>query len=447
MDRVIVFVKWPDPGRAKTRLIPALGPQGAAELHDKMARRTLSSVRRGAKRAGCSVEVRSTGAVTERFRGWLGEGLSVVDQSDGDLGDRMALSVSNSLDGGIKKVLLLGTDCPDLDPSFIRHAMGLLEGHPVVMGPASDGGYYCLGIDLSKAGKRALGLFRGVPWSSSATGQATLDRARSLGLKVARLPVLSDVDRPEDLAVWDRARRKISVIIPTLNERDGISMCIRSALGAQDVEVIVSDGGSTDGTIHIAESYGAKVVRSPKGRGAQMNAGAKAASGDILLFLHGDSILPWGYGRLVRKALSDKALSLGAFSLKIGLAGELSDPEFRSSMDTISFWANVRSRWLSLPYGDQGFFMEKPLFHRLGGFPEMPLLEDVSLVRSASKVGRIGTISATIRTSSRRWQKLGVARTSIRNSMIMLAWAIGVSPTVLAGWYRAKKHGKGGVSS
>lgn len=447
MDRVIVFVKWPEPGRAKTRLIPALGPQGAADLHDKMARRTLSSVRRGAKRAGRSVEVRSTGAVTERFRGWLGGDLSIVDQGDGDLGDRMALSVSDSLDGGIKKVLLLGTDCPDLDPSFIHHAMGLLEGHPVVMGPASDGGYYCLGIDLSKVGERALGLFRGVPWSSSATGQATLDRARSLGLKVARLPVLSDVDRPEDLPVWDRACQKISVIIPTLNERDGISRSIRSALGAQYVEVIVSDGGSTDGTIEVAESYGAKVVRSPKGRATQMNAGAKSASGDILLFLHGDSILPWGYGRLVRGALSDKTLSLGAFSLRIGLPGELSDPEFRSSMDTISFWANVRSRWLSLPYGDQGFFMEKPLFHRLGGFPGMPLLEDVSLVRSASKVGRIGTISATIRTSSRRWRKLGAARTSIRNSMIMLAWAIGVSPTALAGWYRADKPRKGGVSS
>ena len=370
-----------------------------------------------------------------------------MDQGDGDLGDRMALSVSDSLDGGIKKVLLLGTDCPDLDPSFIYHAMGLLEGHPVVMGPASDGGYYCLGIDLSRAGERALGLFRGVPWSSSATGQATLDRARSLGLKVARLPVLSDVDRPEDLAVWDRARRKISVIIPTLNERDGISRSIRSALGAQDVEVIVSDGGSTDGTIEVAESYGAKVVRSPKGRGAQMNAGAKAAFGDILLFLHGDSILPWGYGRLVREALSDKTLSLGAFSLRIGLPEELKDPEFRSSMGAISFWANVRSRWLSLPYGDQGFFMIKSLFHGLGGFPEIPLLEDVSLVRSASKVGRIGTISATIRTSSRRWQKLGVARTSIRNSMIMLAWAIGISPTALARWYRADKPRKGGVSS
>lgn len=442
-----MFVKWPEPGRAKTRLIPALGPKGAAELHDKMARRTLAYVRRGAKRAGCSVEVRSTGAVTERFRGWLGDKLSIVDQGDGDLGDRMALSVSDAIDVGIKKVLLLGTDCPDLDPSFIHHAMTLLKGHPIVMGPASDGGYYCLGIDLSRAGKRALGLFRGVPWSSSATGQATLDRARSLGLKVARLPVLSDVDRPEDLPVWERACQKISVIIPTLNEKDGISRSIRSAIGAQDVEVIVSDGGSTDGTIHIAESYGAKVVRSPKGRAAQMNAGAKAASGDILLFLHGDSILPWGYGRLVREALSDKTLSLGAFSLRIGLPGELKDPEFRSSMDAISFWANVRSKWLSLPYGDQGFFMEKSLFHGLGGFPDMPLLEDVSLVRSASKVGRIGTISATIRTSSRRWRKLGAARTSIRNSMIMLAWAIGVSPTALASWYRADKPRKGGVSS
>nr|WP_321501122.1 TIGR04283 family arsenosugar biosynthesis glycosyltransferase [uncultured Dethiosulfovibrio sp.] len=438
MDRVIVFVKWPEPGRAKTRLIPALGPKGAAELHDKMARRTLSSVRQGAKRAGCSVEVRSSGAVTERFRGWLGDDLSIVDQGGGDLGDRMALSVSDAIDRGVEKVLLLGTDCPDIDPSFIHHAMTLLKGHPIVMGPASDGGYYCLGIDLSRAGKRALGLFRGVPWSSSATGQATLDRARSLGLEVGRLPILSDVDRPEDLEIWGRACQKISVIIPTLNERDGISICIRSALGAQDVEVIVSDGGSTDGTIEVAESYGAQVVRSPKGRGTQMNAGATAAEGDILLFLHGDSILPWGYGRLVREALSDKTLSLGAFSLRIGLPGELKDPEFRSSMNTISFWANVRSRWLSLPYGDQGFFMGKSLFNRLGGFPEMPLLEDVSLVRSASKVGRIGTISATIRTSSRRWRKLGAARTSIRNSMIMLAWAMGVPSSRLAVWYRSR---------
>jgi len=444
LDRVVAFVKWPEPGKAKTRLIPALGANGASDLHRRMAERTLSSIMRGARMAGCSSEIRSTGSDPERFRRWLGEDLSVRDQGDGDLGSRMELSVLDALEEGVKKVLIVGTDCPDIDPSFIPKVMRSLDDYPVVMGPASDGGYYCLGIDLDSAGKRVCALFRGVPWSSERTGRATLAKARSLGLEVASLPVLSDVDRPEDLAVWKRARRKISVVIPTLNEKDSISRAVRSALGAMDVEVIVSDGGSTDGTVEAAELCGARVVRSSRGRAAQMNAGAEAASGDILLFLHGDSVLPWGYGGSVRRVLSDEKVSLGAFSLRIGLCGELKDPEFRSSMAIISFWANARSRWLSLPYGDQALFLRRSAFSDLGGFPEIPLLEDVSLVRSALRVGKVTTLPEMVRTSARRWKRLGVARTSLRNFMIMLAWGMGIPPSRLAAWYRAGSSIKGG---
>lgn len=221
---------------------------------------------------------------------------------------------------------------------------------------------------------------------------------------------------------------RLSVIIPALNEADGIEGAIRSALTAEGVEVIVADGGSTDATCGVAANLGVRVIRSAPGRARQMNAAAREATGDILLFLHADTRLPGRYERAVRRTLRMPGVSAGAFSLGIGAD--------RPSLRFVEYWANWRSGVLGRPYGDQALFLTAATFRSLGGFPDLPIMEDFELVRRLSRCGRVVTVPQAARTSARRWLNMGVLRTTLLNQWIILAYYLGASPETLARWYR-----------
>lgn len=223
-------------------------------------------------------------------------------------------------------------------------------------------------------------------------------------------------------------RTVISVIIPTLNEERLLPATLDRLTGVDGCEVIVSDGGSSDATAEIAKEHGCLLVCGPPGRGRQMNAGAALARGRILLFLHADTTLPLNFPEKVEKALLVDGVVGGAFALEI--AGG------RWSLATIAFAANLRSRFLQLPYGDQALFTEARTFHSLGGFPELPIMEDAVFVRRLGGLGRILILPETAITSARRWEHLGVLRTTLINQMILIGYGCGVSPTTLAGWYR-----------
>jgi len=199
---------------------------------------------------------------------------------------------------------------------------------------------------------------------------------------------------------------------------------MQSAVEGGVDELIVVDGGSTDGTVEIARQFGAHVVHSAPGRGVQLNAGAGAASCPVLLFLHADTLLPPRFVEFVDGALKDNRVVAGAFRLGIDADS--------MSLRIVERCANLRSRWLGLPYGDQALFMRRQTFDEVGGFPELPMMEDYALVRRLKRAGRIAIVAESVTTSARRWESRGVWRTTLANQMCVLGYSLGISTERLA---------------
>ena len=187
IPRVVLFTRWPEPGLAKTRLMPALGPDGAAALHRRLTAGTVDILRA----AGLPMEVRVTGADPARFAEWLGADLAIVDQGEGDLGAKLARAAEPT------PVLFVGADAPDLRPDHLVQAADALARAPVVIGPAEDGGYWLLGL-----ARPVPELFADMPWGTSSVYAETVARLDAMGLDPALLETLADLDRPEDLARW-----------------------------------------------------------------------------------------------------------------------------------------------------------------------------------------------------------------------------------------------------
>ncbi|MDJ0596952.1 MAG: TIGR04283 family arsenosugar biosynthesis glycosyltransferase [Pleurocapsa sp. MO_226.B13] len=220
----------------------------------------------------------------------------------------------------------------------------------------------------------------------------------------------------------------ISIIIPVLNEAAIIKSTLDRLQDNANLEVIVVDGGSQDNTVIIVREMGVKVITASGGRSAQMNAGAKIAQGDILLFLHGDSKLPPEFFSLTLKTLKQPKAIAGAFELAI-------EGEARS-LRWIELLVKMRSHLFSLPYGDQGIFITKQAFAEVGGFPNLPIMEDFELIQRLKKKGNIAIAPAAVTTSGRRWQKLGVWKTTLINQLIIAGYYLGISPTKLSKFYR-----------
>jgi len=223
----------------------------------------------------------------------------------------------------------------------------------------------------------------------------------------------------------------ISIIIPTLNE-EGYLQATLAGLNRPELELIVVDGGSSDRTVQIAGDCGAKVFVTPPCRAGQLNYGARQAKGDILLFLHGDTILPQGFRESILHTCRSISCA-GAFELAINSSG----PGLR----LIEKAANLRSRWLNMPYGDQALFMSAKLFRQVGGFPELPIMEDYVLVKKLRKKMNLHILPLAVSTSGRRWNKLGVFRTTLINQLVIIGYLLGISLNVLAGFYRIGKNG------
>jgi rSAM/selenodomain-associated transferase 2/rSAM/selenodomain-associated transferase 1 len=431
-EQLILFARYPVPGAAKTRLIPALGPEGAALLHRRLAEHAVAIARATGLPGRTGVTICCTGAARRDFRRWLGVDLAYTSQTDGDLGMRLRHAFTSAFRAGARRVVAIGADVPGLSPEILRAAFGALGAHEVVLGPAVDGGYYLIGSRRDRPE-----LFSGIAWGTARVCAQTRAAIARLGLSAAELPALADVDLPENAAalrddarfadVWSGAPL-LSVIVPTLNEAAGLGRTLERLRHAAAVEIIVADGGSRDATREIAAAAGAAVLVVPDGRAAQLNAGAAASRGRLLLFLHADTLPPAGYAELVRRTLADPRVAAGAFGLRTDGAG--------AALRLVEWGANIRSALFRRPYGDQGLFMERRVFDELGGFSPLPIMEDYELVRRLRRRGGVVTLDAAAVTSARRWQRLGALRTTVRNLAMIAGFHAGVPPERLARYYR-----------
>lgn len=442
--KVLVFTRYPRPGEVKSRLIPALGATVAARLQRRLCQEVVAGIREFRQSRSPDetlLTICTTGADRKKFRAWLGSDLEYREQAGGGLGERLSAAMIAALGpaGGWNRnrvrtaaLLMIGSDLPGLDPALLHRATAALQDHDIVLGPARDGGYYLIGLKEPRPQ-----LFAGIAWGTEKVREQTCAIIKRLGLKLALLPQLTDIDRPGDLAELRRDHRfadlfepepLLSVIVPTLNEAERIGPTIAALGRAQGVEIIVADGGSRDRTRQLAAAAGATVLQTSGGRAGQQNTAARQARGRYLFFLHADTLPPPGYQHLIRQALDDPATVAGAFRLRINGASP--------SLRLMEWGANRRSRLRQLPYGDQGLFMEKRIFDELGGFADLPIMEDYQLVDRLRRRGRVVTLPEPVITAGRRWQNRGVWRTFLINQALIIGFRVGIAPQRLAALYR-----------
>jgi len=201
---LIVFIRYPEPGKVKTRLIPDVGAEAAAFLYKQMAEYTLQQARELQLFRPILIEVWFTGGSEAQMRNWLGDDYDYYLQPEGGLGDRLSYALQTAIAQGGNSVILIGTDCPELDTAILDRGFRELQQHDLILGPATDGGYYLIGL------KRFVPqLFTDIPWSTAVVLQKTVKAAEELGLTISCLPYLTDIDTAKDIVIWERIKAHV----------------------------------------------------------------------------------------------------------------------------------------------------------------------------------------------------------------------------------------------
>jgi rSAM/selenodomain-associated transferase 2 len=227
----------------------------------------------------------------------------------------------------------------------------------------------------------------------------------------------------------------ISIVVPALDEADNLARLLPDLRARWPAaEVVVADGGSADASREVVRAHdGIRWVTSPRGRARQMNAGARQARGDVLLFLHADTVLPDGALEAIGGALSDPAVVGGRFDVRFDSG--------RPIMRTVAWLMNRRSRLTGISTGDQGIFVRRVVFDAMGRYPDIPLMEDIELTRRLKRRGRLAALSLRVTTAARKWEREGAIRTIVLMWTLRFLYWAGVDPGQLHRWYYGRAPG------
>lgn len=418
---VLVYLKYPEPGRVKTRLAATVGPARAVELYREWIGHVFERLQ--PLRPAVSVIGAIDGAAPEAFSPWV----SFVDgwwqQPAGDLGHR--------LDAGFKQfhnanapVLAVGTDCLELDADGIREALTRLLNCDAVFGPTGDGGYYLVGTS-----RYLPGFFDAIRWSSSDTLRDHLARCRDHNWRTELLPQLDDIDTGAD---WEAYRARtggraseprlptVAVVIPVLDEENGLPQTLNS-LRNQSIppdRVIVVDGGSRDRTVEVARELGAEVLATAtRGRGNQAAVGIAAVTEEVVLVGHADMVFPPDALRRIGRHLLEHPGCPGG-----SLGHRFDSNRWRYRLVE---WFDRRRAESGMSYGDQAQFFRREWLDRAGGFPAQSILEDVELSARLRASGRPACLNCPVTVSPRRFERLGLVRALWQNWQVRRAYRRG----------------------
>lgn len=426
---LIVFMRYPERGKVKSRLAQDVGFEEAYRVYRMLCRRTLGIAADFSHRnpnVRVFVHFTPRGRQSQLEREYPGP-WTFVPQEGTHLGDRMARAFDSVFSAGFRHAVLIGTDLADLRTTDIEQAFRVLEGRPAVLGPARDGGFYLVGL-----GRPCPFAFRFREWSTDRIHDRTRRALLDAGFAVGRTAVRQDIDRAEDLAFLRQDpsfRGRLSVIIPTLGSPALLKTSLDRLLCLlwPDDEIIVVEGREGCRPQVVESSPQLTHLITARGRGLQMDCAAKRAAGDVLLFLHDDSLAPDHFAYAVRKILHAPENSLGCFRLRFA-------PQ-NKSLELVAKWANLRTRLFNLPYGDQGLFCRSETFHAVGGFRRPYLMEDIDFVKHCLKLGRLLILPDEMVTSSQRYLSKGILRASLRNHCTMLLYRLGVPDHKLYSFY------------
>ncbi len=439
-NALIIFTREPEPGYTKTRLMPYFSAEECAGLHRCM----LKDIRNEMRSVDADIIVAHTGGSNgpEFLRKTFGRKAVFIEQSGADIGARMQNAIEEALKLGYGKVVLIGTDIPEIRAESVNDAFSKLDTSDIVLGPTEDGGYYLIGMSLVHPEA-----FDVKVYGIGSVFEETVESLRLAGLSVALADKYPDIDTPEDISAYRKRMRedasvrnshtgrfirdtaRISVIIPVFNESGEVSrMMDQLREYKRECEIIFVDGGSTDDTVdRIGNDF--TVISSEKGRGTQMNRGALESTGDILFFLHCDSILPEGFEYEIRRIMS--IYDWGCFKVRF--------PSGNIFMLTNRIISNHRAHKRKLPFGDQGIFVGRKLFFDMGMFPEIPLMEDYEFsLRMKQRGIAPGMTRKMLVSSDRRYGSgtINILKTELCMWKLRHLYRRGVSPDELKSYYK-----------
>ena len=438
-NALIFFMKAPVEGRVKTRLAQSLNSENATTLYRLMCEQLLNLT----PPKNTDVIVAYDDEARATLPAYM-KNKTLFYQKGSDLGERMKNAFEVVFAQGYTRAILVGSDIPEVDAPLLEEAFEALFHHDAILSPTLDGGYYLIGFHANTFCQNA---FEKITYSQKDVYANTF--LTLAHLRVAQGKMLRDIDTLEDLRAFTcndsqtplaqlaqsmlSTLPRISVIIPVFHEDETLLHTLahlKAMAHSKSYEIIVVDTHekTTVERLHVKES---RIVLATQGRSMQMNEGARSARGEILLFLHADTLMPYHWDKKIANALH--GTKAGAFSLGIN--------DSHIGLYCIETMANIRTKMTKIPYGDQAHFFQTSFFRSLGGYAEIALMEDIEIMKRLKRRGeKIALLKPKVLTSSRRWHKEGIVYTTLRNRLLSFLYWVGVSPQQLIKRYKAHRN-------